>query len=250
MDVDSLLDSLSSGDRVVYTFVMAWVVCGVVWLALDWIGNPNRGVFRPKREEVTGTWKERRAARRLKRAEDDASVRATLRDAYGASSLRVLWSRKHEAEVIEADEALVRGYPLAPRRRFKRGRLLELDEFTDRYEPVLRRDGYLPTYDPADPPELPMPIPRGRWRTGMDPRMANRNGNQPTAATIRSRVWKNHAGEPVWGPTNQERMKAGKPPRRRNPLTGKIETGAVELTAGTPYWKGAITDPFTGGTEP
>ncbi len=241
MDIDSLLDSLSSGDRVVYTFVLVWVICGTVWLALDWLGNPNRGVFRPKREQIEGTWRARRSVRRLKRAEGDAAVRSTLRDAYGASSLRALWNRKQEAEVLKADEHLVRGFPLPRKKRLWHSFLPELDE----NDPVLRRDNFLPTFDPEHPPGLPMPPQRGRWRPGLDPLMLSRSGATPVAATVRSRVWKNRAGEPVWGETNQSRMRSGKPPRRRNPVTGKTEVAAVDLATGLPFWRGHPVDPFS-----
>ncbi len=234
------LDTFMSGDRVVFSFVMAWVACGVVWLALDWLGNSNRGSFRPKSEQQFGTRKERRDERLLKRAENDAAVRSTLRDAYGASSLRVIWTKRREGETINADEALIRVSPLAPRRRRRRGRIPELDEeiLTPQVE------GLLPTYDEAHPPKLEMPPRQGRWKTGEDPLMHNRRGAAPTAATLRSRVWKNCAGDTVWGEANQDRMRSGKPPRRHNPVSGRIETASVDLTTAIPMWKSVAIDPF------
>ncbi len=241
------LDSLLSGDRVVYTFIMAWVLCGVVWVGLDWLGNPNRGSFRPKGDQYFGTRRERREARRLKRAEDDAAVRSTLRDAYGASSLRVLWNKRREAEVISADELLVRGDPLPPRRRRRRlSRIPELDD----HAPLLRPEAMLATYDEHQPPTLPMPLPRGRWRVGGNPLMLNRKGGEPSVATIRSRVWKNRAGESVWGEPNQARMREGKAPRRRNPVSGRIETATVDHTTAIHHWRSDAVDPFAPEREP
>jgi len=234
------LDSLLSGDRVVYTFIMAWVLAGLVWLALDWLGNPNRGSFHPKGDQYFGTWRERRDARRLKRAEEDAAVRSTLRDAYGASSLRVLWNKRREAEVIDADEMLVRGTPLPPRRRRRVSRIPELDT----QSLPLRLEVVLATYDEDHPPALTMPLPRGRWKVGGSPLMLNSKGDPPTAATVRSRVWKNRADEFVWGEANQARMRSGKPPRRRNPLDGRIEIATVDRDSATPRWRSVAVDPF------
>ena len=75
--------------------------------------------------------------------------------------------------------------------------------------------------------------------------MLSRSGKPPTAATLRTRVWKNHAGDPMWGAANQERMRAGRPPHRHNPLTGKVETAVVDLRTARPGWKGELLDPFT-----
>jgi len=236
------LDSLLSGDRVVYTFIMAWVLSGLVWLTLDWLGNPNRGSFRPKGDQYFGTRRERRGARRLKRAEEDAAVRSTLRDAYGASSLRVFWNKRREADVIDADEMLVRGAPQPLRRRRWR-RLSRIPELDTQTLP-LRLDVVLPTYDEAHPPALAMPLARGRWKTGGNPLMLNAKGGVPTAATVRSRVWKNRADEFVWGEANQARMHSGKPPRRRNPLDGRIEVATVDRDSATPNWRSVAVDPF------
>lgn len=232
------------GDRVIYTFVLAWVVAGSIWVVLDWLGNPSRGAFRPKGERFAGTWAERRDARRRKGQEDDAAVRTTLRDAYGVSSLRVGWNRGRESRVLDSDDLLVRTRPVtAPKRRRRRFvRLPELrpEELLAAPEPVLG------TYDESQPIPIPEPIsPRGRWRIGLDPLMLTADATPPKAATVRSRVWKNHADDQHWGPENQDRMRAGKPPRRTNPATAKVETASVDLISARPYWKSAAVDPFS-----
>jgi len=236
--IQEFIDEVLSGDRVVYSFVSIWVIAMAVWIALDWLGNPNRGRFRPKGDQFTGTWPERREARRRQRAEDDAAVRATLRDAYGASSLRLGWNRRREAAAIDADEGLVRPDPRPI------PELPVLGVFSEAgVEPLLG------TYDP-DRSFVPEPaMPRGRWRTGEHPLMLSRAGKPPTAATVRSRVWKNHAGNPMWNHTNQNRMRAGKPPQRFNPLTGKLETAVVDLTTARPGWRGQLADPFVDATD-
>ncbi|MEO0495123.1 MAG: hypothetical protein AAF081_17085 [Actinomycetota bacterium] len=235
--IREFIDEVLSGDRVVFSFVSVWIVAGGVWIVLDWLGNPNRGRFVPKGDRYHGTRPERREARRRQRAEDDAAVRATLRDAYGASSLRVTWTKSREAVAIDADEQLVRPDPRRPIvSQREPARLGTFSEFG--VEPLLG------TFDPDTPFVVEPAMPRGRWRVGADPLMLSRAGKPPTAATLRSRVWKNHAGDPMWGPTNQDRLRAGKPPRRHNPLTGKVETGVVDLSTARPGWKGTLVDPF------
>ncbi len=225
-----MIDEILAGDRVVYSFFVIWITAVVVWLVLDWLGNPNRGRFRPKGTRINGTWRERYAAYRLKRAEEDAAIRSTLRDAYGASSLRLSWTKDHETAVLNADEQLVRPDPRArpevePRRL---PRLLGFfrDDSHDN-EPLLA------TYDPNPP----VPASRGRWRLGGDPFMASNTGKPPSAATIRSRAWKNLSADEKWGADNQERMRAGKPPRRLNPNTDKIENAAIDLSTAEPFWR-------------
>lgn len=241
--IREFIEEVLSGDRVIFSFVSVWAIAGAVWIILDWMGNPNRGRFVAKGDRYEGDRTERREARRRQRAEDDAAVRATLRDAYGASSLRVTWSKAREERAIDADEELVRPDPrpaVVPARPAARlGTFSELG-----VEPLLG------TYDPDTPFVVEAAMPRGRWKVGANPLMLSRAGKPPTAATLRSRVWKNHAHDPMWGSTNQDRMRSGKPPRRHNPLTGKTETAVVDLTTARPGWKGTLTDPFDTVTEP
>lgn len=237
--ISRLIDEVLSGDRVVFSFASIWVFAIVVWIALDYLGNPNRGRFRPKGARLDGTRVQRRDAARRQRAEDDAAVRATLRDAYGSSSLRVGWNRAREAEALESDEMLVRPDPrptpvvAAPLRTH----LPWFSEAFQRDEPLL---GTLRDEAFVAVPEMP----RGRWRRGDDPLLLSPTGRPPTATTVRSRVWKNHADGPSWGATNNDRMRAGRPPRRYNPLTGAVETGKVDLRTARPGWGSDLTDPF------
>lgn len=237
--ITDFIDEVLSGDRIIFSFVSVWAAAVIVWIVLDWIGNPNRGRFRPKGEQFEGTRSERREARIRQRAADDAAVRATLRDAYGASSLRVTWNRAREAAALEADEMMVRPDPrVAPPP--KPTLRTHLPWFRDEFqadEPLL---GTLSEEPFVAQPEMP----RGRWQRGDDPLMLSPAGKPPTAATVRSRVWKNHSGQSAWGPANTDRMKGGKPPRRYNPLTGAVELGVVDLRSARPGWKIDLPDPF------
>ncbi|MBT5850370.1 MAG: hypothetical protein HOH36_08055 [Acidimicrobiaceae bacterium] len=240
--MDTFLNYLD-GDRVIYTFVLTWVVASSIWVVLDWLGNPSRGAFRPKGERYAGTWREGRAARRRMVQEDDAAVRTTLRDAYGVSSLQTGWTRDREARVLDSDDLLVRNRP-APTPTKKQRRFVRLPELRPE-ELIVPSEPVLATYNQSQPIQAPQAIlPRGRWHLGLDPLMLSAGGASPTVATVRSRVWKNHANEHFWGTQNQERMRTGKPPRRTNPGTGKIETAAVDRISTRPYWKSAAVDPF------
>lgn len=244
--MDKFLDYLD-GDRAIYTFVLAWVVAGSIWVVLDWLGNPSRGVFRPKGERYTGTWRERRDAHRRKAQEDDAGIRTTLRDAYGVSSLQGGWNRGREARVLDSDDLLVRNRPAPPPRQ-KRKRFVRLPELQPQ-ELLVPSEPVLATYNQSQPIQIPEPIlPRGRWHHGLDPLMLSAGGASPKAAAVRSRVWKNHADEHYWGTENQERMRTGKPPRRTNPATAKVETASVDLISARPYWKSTAVDPFGDAT--
>lgn len=94
-------------DRVVYSMVLGWIVLCAVLIVLDWMGNPNRGSFRPKGDRPLNDRRMRRVDRARRRLESDAAVRATLRDAYGASSMRLTWSGEHEDKARQLDDALV-----------------------------------------------------------------------------------------------------------------------------------------------
>ena len=53
-----------SPDRIIYSFVLGWVVLLAVLIALDWLGNPNRGTFRPKGDRPPRDRGTRRSTRR------------------------------------------------------------------------------------------------------------------------------------------------------------------------------------------
>ncbi len=138
---------------------------------------------------------------------------------------------------IDADNQLVRPDPRRPLASLRQP--VRLGTFSESgVEPLLG------TFDPDMPFVVEPTMPRGRWSVGANPLMLSRSGKPPTAATLRTRVWKNHAGDPMWGAANQERMRAGRPPHRRNPLTGKVETAVVDLRTARPGWKGELLDPF------
>ena len=91
-------------DRVVFSFIVGWVALILVVILLDWLGNPDRGGFRPKGDRPPRGFRIRYRQRRRMKLEEDAAVRATLRDAYGASSLRLTWTRALEDAVRDSIE--------------------------------------------------------------------------------------------------------------------------------------------------
>lgn len=94
-------------DRFIYWFILGWVVLIALLILLDWLADPSRGSFRPKGDRQAPDRATRRAERRRRRLEEDSSIRATLRDAYGASSLRLGWDREQEERARELDDALI-----------------------------------------------------------------------------------------------------------------------------------------------
>lgn len=239
-----------SPDRVVYSFVLGWVLLIVVLIVLDWLGNPNRGQFRPKGDRRTRNRRERRTGRVRRRAENDAAVRSTLRDAYGASSLRITWTRAREDAVREADDQLV--VTERPERddivEVASREVVAMAHTAVIGDPLPNIAEHAPAgEDEAEPPPEPEPdLPVG-WKVGVTPLALTRAGKAPTAATVRSRVWKNHATTGAWDPENLERLRAGRPPRRLNPLTGEAETARVDLDTGTASWGDDPLDPFGDG---
>jgi hypothetical protein len=215
-----------SPDRVIYSFVLGWVVLLAVLIALDWMGNPNRGTFRPKGERPPRDRAARKAERKRRRLEEDASVRAALRDAYGASSLRLTWTTEHESKARELDDALI------------------VDERADAVDvgsrEVVTVDRTLVVGDP-----LPNVAERSRgWKVGGDPLSLTAKGDEPAAGTVRTRVWKNHGASGAWSEENRARLDAGKPPRRVNPITGRHEQAVVDVETGRASWGNEPTDPF------
>lgn len=248
-----------SPDRVVYSFVIGWVVLILVVILLDWLGNPDRGGFRPKGERPPREFRLRRRERRRAKLEEDAAVRATLRDAYGASSLRLTWTRALENAVREADDALV-----VPEGA-TRDDVLEVSSaevITADYTAAVGDP--LPNLDEAEVSSEPEPEPAPEaepgtaaeaeaeregdapavgWTVGADPLVPTRTGRPPSATTVRARAWKNH-GDGGWGADNRERVRAGKPPKRRNPVTGSSEMARVDVDTGTASWPDPPVDPF------
>lgn len=105
------------------------------------------------------------------------------------------------------------------------------------YEPMLLE---------ADLHPEPEPTPIKGWKVGDHPLALTRAGATPTAATIRSRVWKNlAAGSSDLGAETAKRLSSGKPPKRPKPSTRKNETARVDLESALPYWPGETTDEFT-----
>ena len=208
----------------VVIFVVVWAVLILVWVGLDWLGNPSRGPFRPQKERADPGDGERRSQRRRDRRDrKDAAVRSVLRDRYGRSSLRLQWSDEDEAAAIDADDRALTHHHTAAG--------LEEVAVASPHEPV--------------PPE---PSASG-WTVGDDPLAPTRQGTPPAAGTVRTRVWKNLARSAaetttVWDDDNAERMRAGKAPRRRNPITERIELASVDPETGGVSWPGEPVDPW------
>ncbi len=230
-----------SPDRVVYSFILGWIVLLAVLIVLDWLGNPDRGGFRPKGERPVGNFRTRRLQRRRTKAQRDASVRSTLRDAYGASSLRLTWTRGEEDAVREIDDTLVTS-----------------DAFTDgevvdvasrevaglAYTAVVGDPLPNPDEEPPEPEADAEPERVPGWRVGVDPLALTRNGTQPSPATVRARVWKNFGAAGGFSPENLRRLRAGRAPTRTNPNTAETETARVDTATGTAFWGEEPIDPF------
>lgn len=165
-------------------------------------------------------------------------MRAALRDAYGASSLRLTWSTDQEARARQVDDALV------------------VEERADTVEVASREvatiDRTLVIGDPlpnideapaATETASDIKAPRG-WKVGDDPLASTAKGTTPTAGTIRSRVWKNHGAGGAWDDENRARLSAGRPPQRTNPITGARERAVVDIETGRASWPGEPVDPF------
>lgn len=239
---DVSFEGWSRGDLAL-AFAGAWAALALILIALDWLGNPNRGRFRPQGPErgrgLVGRWRTYRRSRE----DADAQIRETLRTAYGKSSLRLRWSKLDETTATAHDESRLEPVP----------RLLELGAVAVKRRPLLatdRDDGWgreTPAAD--DPPERP--DPSRRWSVGLDPRMPTPQGRKPTRQTIRSRFWKNaarHHG--AHDEANRERMAAGKPPRRWNPVSGRIDTATVSIGDLEVRWPLDGVDPFVPAGDP
>ena len=237
-----------SPDRVVYSFVLGWVLLITVLLVLDWLGNPNRGLFRPKGDRRVPDRRERRSRRRRTRAESDAAVRATLRDAYGASSLRLSWTRAREDAARRVDDSLVIREDTSDTMLDVASREVVATAHTVVAGDPLPNPREVSGDHSSDPARGPTatngPEPKAGWTVGVHPLAPTRHGRPPTAATVRSRVWKNHRDLGAWDPENLERLEAGRPPRRVNPITGDEETARVEIGTGVAEWPGEAVDPF------
>ncbi len=233
------------GRSVTFVFIAVWVGAGTVWIILDWLGNPNRGAFRPAGRRRPRRLRGRLADRARRRAQDDAAVRATLRERYGKSSLRLTWNEDRERRALDADAELVTDplHMMAPAAEpeLSYGPLLFDAEFGE--APTIPEPEPEPENGPEPAPEFDPRSIRG-WSIGVHPLALTRAGALPSEATIRSRVWKNLAAEGSWGDDNGGRMRAGKPPRRVSPSTDKVETGRVDLTTARPYWSGETVDTF------
>ncbi len=253
----------------VSAFVLVWVAVIAAWLILDWLGNPNRGSFRPQSDRVDRERVPRREKRALRRDREDATVRTVLRDRYGRSSLRLHWSDDEEASAVDADQDLVtKSFSAAGLDRLAGEPPVESDDKVELYdgwaddaEILLTEDDKEPETEPPDDAEeievadeqQPEPTPAGAarragWTIGDEPLAPTRSGNTPTATTVRARVWKNLAAvaddDANWDDDNRERMRSGKAPRRRNPVTGRPELAVVDTDTGNASWPDTALDPF------
>jgi hypothetical protein len=98
-------------ENIVRAFVVAWAGGVFVWLVLDWLGNSNRGRFRPQGPRRGTGIRGRVWAWRDQRDHRDAEIRETLRAAYGKSSLRLGWSKLDETAATAHDESRLSPIP-------------------------------------------------------------------------------------------------------------------------------------------
>ncbi len=110
----------------------------------------------------------------------------------------------------------------------------------------------------ADGPDSPSHHPG--WKPGDHVFKRTAAGAEPSAATVRSRYWKNVAaagGASLFGTKNTRRMAEGKPPERFNPRTNKVEVMRLPATSlgdvggdtPVPEWPAAEVDPFAAGGD-
>ncbi len=110
----------------------------------------------------------------------------------------------------------------------------------------------------AEPAAPPAPAREHGWSPGDYVFNFTSDGSEPSPTTVRTRYWKNvaaTAGAALFGAPNMDRMGVGKPPQRRNPRTGAIETmrlpqASYHATNGAtplPEWPCAEIDPFDQG---
>ena len=236
-------------DRVIHSFVVGWVVLLAVVIALDWLGNPNRGSFRPMGDRPLRDRRTRKAERQRRQLENDAAIRATLRDAYGASSMRLRWSSEQEDRARLLDDSLIVS-PVGGHVVEEASREATVpDHPGNTGDPLTDTDKIvedLPDDEPGPEPE-PAPRPVG-WRVGCDPLALTASGAEPAAPTIRARVWKNHSVGGTWSEENLARLRAGKPPLRVNPITGRTERATVDVETGLASWGRDPVDPFEEGS--
>ena len=205
----------------------------LIWIALDWLGNPNRGGFKPQGPRrgrgLAGRWQAFRQSREL----SEIDVRETLRTAYGRSSLRIMWSRLDETTATAFDEARLPEVP----------RLVESGTVVLHRPPALDDD----TVDVFEARVTSQSVPSARWRVGLDPLLPI-GKNAPSARTVRSRAWKNLARTHVGalGAANRDRAARGAPPRRWNPVTARNETARLANENGefVITWSDRGIDPF------
>lgn len=242
--IDWIVERLDGADRdaVALAFFGVWGLVIVTWIALDWLGNPNRGTFRPQGPRrgrgLIGRWRATWHAREVSNTE----VRETLRTAYGRSSLRLRWSPMEETTTTAYDEARLPEIP----------RILDPSVVVVKRPPVLT-DEFAPIYDDEDDTidlrdrERADGNDADRWRIGRDPLLPI-GGRPPSRRTVRSRTWKNLAATGLGGvgDSNVERARKGTPPRRWNPVVGRLESARLSGNNGTTAvaWSHAGIDPF------
>ena len=238
-------------DGVVCSCGQGGVVLVMVLIALDWRGNTNRGGFRAKGERQPRDRSARKSERRRHRLENAAAVRASLRDAYGASSPRLTWSGAQEDRSRQVDDALVVTEPADNVLDAASHKVVRMDHTAIFGDALPNIEEVLP-----DRPEIAASTnvetdddrradaPTTGWSQGGDPLALTGRGTVPVPTTIRRRVWKNHAVTGSWDTENLARLRAGRPPLRTNPITGHIERPTADAETGRASWGSEPLDPF------
>ncbi len=212
-------------------FAVTMLAIAILAIALDWIGKPIRRRFIPKMY---------RFPEELGREPPPDPSLTSWSDQYFVIPDELVNTNGHELD-----------WPAIG--------AIELDD-----------DDVAPSIDVGEADGAPFDYPRERTDGERDGELPHRalgwqrgqyvynligNGSEPSDEIVRTRFWKNvssteHAA--VFGADNVERMSRGRPPRRRNPRTGREESmqlvveGFAEAQGRPPrpQWPDVEIDPF------
>jgi hypothetical protein len=216
----------------------------LVAIAIDWFGKPIKRRFVPKMYRYPDERRRREAAARPTRWSEATFVLPLTPELTHEYA-----ERERAAEARESIAALVNETFQQPVPQV----MLAPPVFDQDVAKVTDPDTVVET---APVPVRPVIERRIGWQVGDYIYNLTVDGREPSPATVRGRYWRNVAAaesaQRIFGTANLARMTDGKPPRRRNPRNGRIETmvlptaGFVESAgrAPVPYWPGNEIDPF------
>lgn len=238
--------------ELIVLFGLAMLALAIVAIAIDWVGKPIHRRFLPKIYRYPEELQSPPDPSRTEWSDDTFEVPDNPPDdqpmAYADGSTE--WSNA-ELVVPEPFEGAAPGPTL----------------FADVPDEVLHPDAesshdeQLADIDIATASTTaaaPDSSPRGSgWRPGQFIFNLTRDGDEPSAEVVRRRFWRNIGSSEHsrnFGASNAERLAAGRPPTRRNPRTGSIETLALPLKGSgvsggrtpKPRWPDDDIDPYGG----